>query len=240
MNLTKTVSTAFHLCNSQANRVLNIQVDDLMLPYDNNPKYLGIILDRSLTYKQHLEATAHKIGKRNSILKKITGTSWGAHQTVLRTTALALSYSVAEYCAPVWNRSLHVDKIDGKLSESMRNVAICLRSTSTKWLPCVMSNKIEPPHIRRENINQRWIQGIPEMETEIPLVHIVNSAPETHRLRSRRPFYKSKITGFNIKKPGERSGRQACHGVATWLRTPQKDCLASIQQAENTGPLQTE
>ena len=87
MNTTKTVSSGFHLDNRQANRKLEVKIDDITLPPDATPKYLGVTLDRTLTYKPHLEGTAKKIGKRNSLLRKIAGTSWGAKQTVLRTTA---------------------------------------------------------------------------------------------------------------------------------------------------------
>ena len=44
------------------------------------------------------------------------------HQTAdtLRTSALALCYSVAEYCCPVWFRSAHTDLVDAQLNSSMR------------------------------------------------------------------------------------------------------------------------
>ena len=90
MNTTKTVSSAFHLDNRQANRTLEIKIGDITLPPDANPKYLGVTLDRTLTFRSHLQGLARKIGKRNCLLRKIAGTSWGAKQSVLRTTGLAL------------------------------------------------------------------------------------------------------------------------------------------------------
>ena len=35
------------------------------------------------------------------------------------------------------------------------------------------------------------------MDTGTPLVQVLNSAPETHRLRSRRPFYNSEIAEYS-------------------------------------------
>ena len=90
MNTTKSVSTIFHLNNHEANKKLNVAIDGHILPTDINPKYLGVTLDRSLTYKKHLEGTANKIAKRNCLLRKLTSTSWGASPKVLRTSALAL------------------------------------------------------------------------------------------------------------------------------------------------------
>jgi len=42
---------------------------------------------------------------QNNLIAKLAGTSWGASASTLHTSALALCYSVAEYCCPVWARS---------------------------------------------------------------------------------------------------------------------------------------
>jgi len=47
----------------------------------------------------------------------------------LRTSAMALCYSTAEYCAPVWDRSPLTKLIDVQLNESMRIVSEALRPT---------------------------------------------------------------------------------------------------------------
>ena len=73
MNTTKTISTTFHLNNHEAEKTLKIQAGNKTLPTDKNPKYLGVTLDRCLTYKKHLEDSAKKIATRNSLLRKLTG-----------------------------------------------------------------------------------------------------------------------------------------------------------------------
>ena len=195
MNTTKTESSVFNLDNHQANKSLNITVEGAILPFDRNPKYLGVTLDRQLTYKKHIEGCANKIAKRNCILRKLCGTSWGASQTVLRTSSLALCYSVAEYCAPVWTRSSHTNRIDVQLRESMRTISGCLKSTPIQWLPTMCA--IAPPHIRREEASQRTMQRIKTMPDNIPLRQVTNNAPATTRLKSRKPFYNSGHEDFN-------------------------------------------
>ena len=76
------------------------------------------------------------------------GTSWGASAPTLRTSALALCYSVAEYSAPVWSRSSYTRLVDVQLNEAMRTVSGTLRPTPLPWLP-VLSH-IAPPHLRRK------------------------------------------------------------------------------------------
>ena len=51
----QTVSASYHLCNREAKRVLVVSVDNKRLEHKLAPKYLGVRLDRTLSYKQHLE-----------------------------------------------------------------------------------------------------------------------------------------------------------------------------------------
>ena len=53
---TKTVTTAFHLNNREAKRELKIFNNGKLLPYCPTPTYLGVKLDRLLTFRHHLEA----------------------------------------------------------------------------------------------------------------------------------------------------------------------------------------
>ena len=57
----------------------------------------------------------------------------------LRSSALVLCYSAAEYCAPVWSRSAHTSRVDVQLNSTMRLISGTLRSTPLPWLP-VLSN----------------------------------------------------------------------------------------------------
>ncbi len=93
------------------------------------PTYLSITLDRSLTYCDHMKKTAAKVSSRNNLLSKLAGTSWGARAQTLKTTALALCYSAAEYCAPVWSRSSHTRLVDVQLNTSMHIITGTLHST---------------------------------------------------------------------------------------------------------------
>ncbi|VVC44274.1 Hypothetical protein CINCED_3A014425 [Cinara cedri] len=75
LNPHKTTSTVFHLNNRDANRKLNLIVQGTKLMNDDAPKYLGIKLDRTLTYNQHLEDVKNKLKTRNNIISKLAGTS---------------------------------------------------------------------------------------------------------------------------------------------------------------------
>ncbi|GFS19085.1 RNA-directed DNA polymerase from mobile element jockey-like [Elysia marginata] len=108
----------------------------------------------------------------------------GASQSVLRTSTLALCYSAAEYCAPVWTRSPNINLVI--LRELRRTIGDCLISTPIQWLPTIKS--IAPPHVRREDATQKIIKRIEDMADNIPLKQIYEEVPTTRRLRSRNPF----------------------------------------------------
>ena len=56
LSITKTVTSAFHLNNKEARRELQVSVENRILPFSAEPTYLGVKLDRSLTYRHHLES----------------------------------------------------------------------------------------------------------------------------------------------------------------------------------------
>ena len=143
---------AFHLNNHQAQRKVNITWNDQLLDNDDFPKYLGVTLDRTLSFAKHVQNVKAKVAARNSLLGKLTNTQWGANPSTLRTTALALSYSTAEYASAVWARSTHAKKVDPELNNACRIITGQLRSTPLSLL--YRTAGIAPPHTRRE-INGR-------------------------------------------------------------------------------------
>jgi len=123
--------------------------------HDPNPVYLGVTLDRTLSYQQHLTKTAGKLQSRNNLLMKPAGSSSGANANTLRSSAPALCYSVAQYCCPVWRRSTHVSLVDAQLHSSMRLISGTVQSTPLPWLP-ILTN-IEPPALRRRAATDKLI-----------------------------------------------------------------------------------
>ena len=104
---TKTVTAAFHLNNREAKHELKVYNNGRLLPFCPTPTYLGIKLDRSLTFRHHLVALRKKLSSRVTLLRQFVGWGWGAGAKTLRIATLSLVYSTAEYCAPVWCRSAH-------------------------------------------------------------------------------------------------------------------------------------
>ena len=115
---------------------------------ENTPhsKYLGVTLDLTLRYKQHIHNTT--VATRNNPLRKLSSSKWGTNARTIRTTALALSYSVAEYAAPVWAISAHAYKLDSELNSACRTITGCLKPTNVEVL--YLLSGMVPPSIRRD------------------------------------------------------------------------------------------
>ena len=148
----KTKVCAFHLKNHLAKRKLVIKWQGKELKQDDFPVYLGVTLDRTLSFREHVQKLRKKVSSRNNLLSTIANTKWGADPSTLRQTALAVCYSTAEYCSAVWARSAHADKVDVELNKSCRTITGTLKATPVQAL-YVLSG-ISPPSIRRDTITK--------------------------------------------------------------------------------------
>ena len=82
-NSDKTQVTAFHLRNKEANRSLKVEWNMTELENTPHPKYLGVTLDRTLGYKEHIHNTKMKVATRNNLLIKLTNSKWGANASTI-------------------------------------------------------------------------------------------------------------------------------------------------------------
>jgi len=99
-----------------------------------------------------------KLNNRNNFLLKLASSTRGASTNTLRSSALVLCYSAAEYCAPVWSRSTHTSQVNVQLNSTMRLISGTLRSTRLPWLPVLYNN--EPLAIRRKAATDKLVEKI--------------------------------------------------------------------------------
>ncbi|XP_063628210.1 uncharacterized protein LOC134799704 [Cydia splendana] len=198
-----------------------------LVRHNFSPKYLGVTLDRSITFKQHLSNTARKLQSRNNIVLKLSGTSWAASAEVLRTSALSLVFSTAEYCAAAWLGSAHTSKVDVELNKAMRVISGTLQSTLCHWLPVL--SRIAPPDLRRKDALLREvckIQNNPNLPCYAEFLK-----PTKQRLKSRNPscsIAKNLVdTNFNIKHEWTKSWGMLMAGKLGYGITPGSRIMGS-------------
>ena len=181
-NASITQVCAFHLRNREAKRQLRVRWSGTLLEYHPNPVYLGIKLDRIMSYKNHILNTKAKVNTSSNTLRKLTNSKWGCTPHILRISALALCYTAAEYACPVWSRSAHAKKLDPALNNACRIITGCLRPTNTSNLYRLAG--IAPPGTRRETASrEERLRQITD-----PKHSLYGVEPETARQKSRRSF----------------------------------------------------
>ena len=179
LSYTKTVTGAFHLNNREAKRELKVYNNGRLLPFCPNPTYLGVKLDRSLTFCHQLVALRKKLSSRVTLLRRIVGSGWGAGAKTLCIATLSLVYSTAKYCVPVWCSHLpHRQCLEQRLAHSY-------------WMPASHSNGplagIQPAELRLGSLSLAHHESLNPDHTLYGLLS-GPSGTRQMRLRSRRPF----------------------------------------------------
>ena len=180
VNPAKTQVSLFHIRNREVCRKLALTWNGVDFKKCDVPVYLGVTLDRTLSYKHHIEKVKGKVKTRKNLLHKLANSSWGANTFTLRATALALCYSVAEFACPGWERSSHAKKVDASLNGSCRCITGCLRRTNVDSLYVLVG--IAPPGVRR-SVSSRTDRRRHADDTRHPC-HSHQPAPS--RLKSRK------------------------------------------------------
>ena len=138
----------------------------LELDHYPNPIYLGVTLDRTLSFKQHALNTKAKVNTRDNLLRKLTNSRWGAHPATVRTTALALCFSTAEYACSSWGRSRHTGHVDIALNDTCRIITGCLKATP---IPCLYALAgLAPPRTRRKVASKKMTRDTHSMANALP------------------------------------------------------------------------
>ena len=119
---------------------------------------------------------------RCNLLKILATVNWGADFNTLKTSAVSLCHSVAEYCSLAWSGSLHCTKPDVSLSECMRLISGCIKSTPTEILPILSG--IEPSDLRKE---KQLLNLYNRSKAPSHPMHVIFDYHYNHRLKSRNP-----------------------------------------------------
>ena len=129
----------------------------------------------------------------------LVGMGWGASPSTLRTSALALVYAPAEYCAPTWSRSRHTSLLDVSLNCTLRIITGCLQPTPVEQLPVLAG--IPPAELRR------WALSLAlacrAMDPDHLLHHTITREETQPRLKSWRPFATSGKDLLSTTLPNE-------------------------------------
>ena len=69
----KTISSVFHLHNTSATHELSVYLDGQCLWHECHPTYLGVTLDHTLSYREHLTKTYRQAEEPKQLVDEVSG-----------------------------------------------------------------------------------------------------------------------------------------------------------------------
>ncbi|GFW67910.1 uncharacterized protein TNCV_3872401 [Trichonephila clavipes] len=139
--------------------------------------YLGATFDNKLFWKGNVEENAKKGEKRFSLLKRLTGVTWGSSPAVFSTTCKSYVRPVLDYGGELLATA---SKSCGGIIDRIQNKALRLitfAASSTPIAALELQTNIEPLSVRREK------QLLKQFEKcmRLPLLHWQQYIPPSNK-----------------------------------------------------------
>ena len=129
INRTKTEATCFSL--SPKRKEFIVQINGQEIHQQITPTYLGVRLDRKLTWSPHI-STMHSKGLRKmTLMKKLAGTKWGANMKILTQVYTAAVRPHMEYASSAWSSAAktNLDQLTKTQNAGLRIITIGMKTT---------------------------------------------------------------------------------------------------------------
>ena len=148
---------------------IELEMNGIKIEFVNSFKYLGIHLDRKLSFNEHLKITKARATSLLNSLIAVSKTKWGLPSDAARMIYERCVVPVVLYGAPVWARALKTTKTKLLLQGIDRRAALiitrCLRTTSTAALQIISG--LKPLSLKAEERAASHflrISGTPELD----------------------------------------------------------------------------
>ena len=80
---------------------MTLKLNNKELSKQENPVYLGVKLDTSLSMREFLKDLKKSAEQRLNLIKRLAGTNWGADKKTLRQLYLGYVRAKLDYCSPI-------------------------------------------------------------------------------------------------------------------------------------------
>ena len=159
-------TVAVHFCRRKCSDLdLGIRLYGQRIPTRPTVKFLGVTLDRRLTYNEHLKVLRERCFKSMNVLKCVSRTSYGADRSTLLLLYRSIIRSKLDYASFVYDSASETSKkkLDTVHHTALRIVTGAFRTSPTSSL---LVDVHEPPlFLRRQLLGMRYafkIRQFPE------------------------------------------------------------------------------
>ena len=177
-----------------------LTLNGINIYHSTTPKFLGVTIDQDLSFKDHTDEKAKMMGKRNNILRALSGRSWGQKSTTLRSVYSTYTLPAAEYAAGAWapfTAKSHLNKLEVKQNEAARIITGCCKDTVREHLLCEAG--LMPITTRAEQETALLYEKNLRLPKDVPARQTAEAKVKKHRLK------KKAADGEPIKPPREKA-----------------------------------
>ncbi|XP_058790871.1 uncharacterized protein LOC131664020 [Phymastichus coffea] len=136
---------------------LSVTVDSIQIPVSNSAKFLGLTLDKNLSWSTHLNHIVKKISPSINIIRSLRTTWWGGHPRSLLLIYKSIVSAAIDYglCCIPSNTNSFFEKINVLQRRALR-FALGLRNTTPNRIVYAES-QIYPLQLRQEKLAYNYI-----------------------------------------------------------------------------------
>ena len=203
LNGKKSESALFSMSHADKYILPNIQIDGNVIPNSKFPRFLGVTLDRTLTFSKHVENITARVAKKSNILRAVAHSTWGWRKEDLKRVYLSHIRSVIDYAGSSWQPWLSNTNI--KVLETAQNR--CLRQITTQALSApVEALRAETGVLSLQSTIQANIVRSKEKALRLPTDHPRRIAFEGRStLRLKKHCARSKALTLGSKLPDQKT-----------------------------------
>ena len=188
LNAAKSEASVFTTNRKEANVKARIKVDGRKIQHNCTPKFLGVYLDRELTFAKHVAEIAARAKSKLKMMSALAGTTWGCLKKDLMKVYITNVRSIMDYAAAGWQPWLAVTHM--RALETVQNKAIRIVSGQVQKSRC---------SARRHEVDT-------PMYSTLSKRNIIRAAEKAHRLPEDHPRKKA-LDGTIVRKNSRTSWR---------------------------------
>ena len=125
--------------------------NEVTILYKNSVKYLGVLLDKKLLWKDHIQHTTKRAENSINLLRVFTHQKWGADPNIALTFYKSYVRSLLDYACQFYGvaSQTHLSKIEKIKSKCLR---LCVGYLSSTTINVIEAENAEPPLVFEEII----------------------------------------------------------------------------------------
>lgn len=140
-NTAKTQVLAVDCKQRRSPALIKLKINDKIINSTETIKYLGLVLDNKLTFKQHIKQKIDKASSNLNILRRLTATNYGLSPVLSNLIYSTVIEPSLLYCSSLFAHRAELITISNKLRSLQRKCCLVInksfptaRTTTTIWL----------------------------------------------------------------------------------------------------------